>query len=209
MTLNDVDTTTHVLQFSTLEDRRSLRCVCRDTNTSFLRSRRSCCLIDMARIARERRKRWAFPLIHSGNQTLRDCLPPRFRLRELTGYLDYQVRGAYERICRKHGSRDMDVEEFQVAVMEDGHHTRGLFRRASMLFFVKFMHQKLSIKSAFQDVCAIDDFIVEREDVSIETEKQRNFLEIVPFMKDCNGIYLESFFAKRTWKRMHAQNPIP
>lgn len=130
-----VDSLCNVMEFCKAKERRQLSCVARDFKEAFYTSRKTCAMIAMKTIVRDRRDRFFFDGIASPDELLVDVLPDVLRRHQMAEYLDYQIDAMFARYYQE----GMGVNAFFDIIHESFHMTDLLKFRAVLKLIEGFV----------------------------------------------------------------------
>lgn len=126
-----VDSLCNVMEFCKARERRQLSCVARDFKEAFYTSRKTCAMIAMKTIVRDRNDRFYFYVIRSPSELLEDVLPVGLRRHQMTEYVNYQIDAMFKRYYVE----GMGVNAFY-DIIDDSFHMTDLFKIGAVLKLV-------------------------------------------------------------------------
>lgn len=134
-TVFKVDSLCNVMEFCKVKERRQLSCVSSDFREAFDISRKTCAMIAMKTIVRDRRDRFFFYQVRSRDDLLVDVLPTVLRRNQMAEYLDYQIDAMFARYYQG----GMGVNAFFDIIHESFHMTDMLKFRAVLKLIEGFV----------------------------------------------------------------------
>ena len=116
------------MEFSDIQNRKILQMVSKEHRRAFLQSKNICSIISLTNFVKRRKEICTFPIVNSGNDTVRECLPSKFSRINMTKYLAYLGN----RIFDKNYEFCTNIVDMEKLVMSD-ELSSSVFLRMSLL----------------------------------------------------------------------------
>ena len=194
----NVDSVSRVMEFSRVMERRNLSCVSSIYKEAFDASRDTCTKIVMNKIVEERQEKMYFYTIYHADETLGDVLPRTFDKSQLTGYVQYQIDGIFNRNYKE----GMDANQFY-DIVDESFHLTDIFKIGTILGLMEGLsrteYEDMTIREFF-----LRDFGMECECVidRIKTlEYKRDILFYTDVIVDKCGKTLLTSFQIKSWEK--------